>query len=171
MKKKKNESGFTLVEVLIALSLVTLVVLSMAGLLGGLPRFYLQVREDEESGEIIETALSFMAREIRFATMFHNDSDQEKLIFRVKENSDDLELQYIYDQAGNCLQRRRLVINSGAEPSTEPMVDQVYEWKIVYFSPTGPGRFSQITLVLNGAQITVRPRLFRGEDAGGGWYE
>src|SRR5690606_8737710 len=117
MKKKKNESGFTLVEVLIALSLVTLVVLSVAGLLGGLPRFYLQVREDEESGEIIETALSFMAREIRFATMFHNDSDQEKLIFRVKENSDDLELQYIYDQAGNCLQRRRLVINSGAEPS------------------------------------------------------
>lgn len=61
MKKKKNESGFTLVEVLIALSLVTLVVLSVAGLLGGLPRFYLQVREDEESGEIIETALSFIA--------------------------------------------------------------------------------------------------------------
>lgn len=169
MKGKKN--GFTLVETLIALSFLALLALAVAGLLGVLPRFYLELREEEESGEMIDTALSFMAREIRFATMFHNDSDQEKLIFRVKEDSNDLELHYLYDQADNRIQRWRLDASSGTGPCEEPMVDRVYEWEVRYSSPSGPDRFSQITLVLNGVQTTVRPRLFRGEDAGGGWYE
>lgn len=169
---KKNENGFTLVEILIALSLVALLVLAVVGLLGVLPRFYLEVREEEESGEMIDTALSFMAREIRFATMFHNDSNEEQLIFRVRIDGNDLDIHYIYNEPNNRLQRRLLDASSGMELSTEPMVDHVDRWEVGYSgSTTGPDRFSQITLVLNGAQTTVRPRLFRGEDAGGGWYE
>ena len=158
---KNDEYGFTLVELIIALLILSVLVLAVTGMLAGLPRFYRDLRDEEESAETVWTALNFMARELRSARGFDaGNSTDQVLIFR-DENNDQIN----YSRTGNLLQRQ---VNG----STVPMVDNVTDWAIAYPADlTDPACFSQITLNLNGESITIRPRMYRGEIAGGGWFE
>lgn len=159
----KDERGFTLIELMIAILLVSVLVLAVTGLLGMLPRFYQDLRAQEETQDNIWTAINFMAQELRSARGFHISSSVSELIFL-----DEGDQQIRYFLAGNVLQRQIGI----ASPA--PMVDNVTDWEIVYSVTdlADLSRFSRITLKLNGEAITVRPRIYRGEDAAdGGWCE
>lgn len=158
----KNERGFTLIELLIAILLVSVLVLAVTGLLGRLPRFYQDLRTQEENQDNVWAALNFMVQELRPARGFHINSSANQLIFRDEGNQ-----QIRYFLAGNVLQRQEGIA------SPVPMVDNVTDWEIMYAVTNSAdlSRFSRITLNFNGEAITVRPRIYRGEDAGGGWCE
>lgn len=160
---KKRENGFTLVEILITLSIMAILIIAVAGILGGLPRFYLEVREQDENEEMVWTALNFMARELRSARGFRIDSSTEQIIFRNENNA---EINYRQNATLRRLERRA---GAGA---WQPMIDNIANWQVIYnvADPADPVRFSQITLNLNGEEMTVRPRMFRVEDDGSGWW-
>ncbi|NLY89018.1 MAG: prepilin-type N-terminal cleavage/methylation domain-containing protein [Firmicutes bacterium] len=163
---KKNEHGFTLVELIIALLLLSVLVLVVSGMLAGLPRFYRDLRgEEEEKGEVW-TALNFMARELRSARGFSENSTATELIFR---NEKDQQIHYKHDTGSNRLQRR---VGTG---KWAPMIGNIRanDWEIAYSASKkdDPARFTRIVLKLKGESITIRPRMYRGESAGGGWFE
>lgn len=164
---RKNEHGFTLVELLIALTLLAVLVLAVTGMLAGLPRFYRDLRGEEEGKEEVWTALNFMARELRSAKGFNKNSTTDQLVFRDENNQ---QISYRRNSSNNRLERR-----VGSAGSWVPMIDniRVGDWEIAYSvsNQNDPARFSQIVLELKGESLTIRPRMYRSEDVGGGWFE
>ena len=88
---KKNESGFTLVELLIALTLLAVLILAVTGMLSGLPRFYRDLRGEEEGEEEVWTAQlrpgSFVPPEVK------KDSTDKRLILWMNNQ----QITYSYD--------------------------------------------------------------------------
>lgn len=167
---KKNEHGFTLVELLIALLLLSALVLSVSALLAGLPRFYLELRGEEEEEEVW-TALNFMARELRSAKRFHGDSTAKQLIL-MDENEQEITYRY---NAGNKRLERQVKTEEATEP-WYPIIDNIQDgdWEITYYTgdKNNPARFLQITLELKKKAITIQPRMYRGEGPDSdGWFK
>lgn len=158
---KKSEHGFTLVELIIALALLSVLVLAVTGMLAGVPRFYRDLRSEEEGKEAVWTALNFMARELRSAKSFDAGNSTSAILIFQDENDD----QISYRRSGNILER-------GVDGNFVPMVDNVISWEIEYHANLAdPACFSQVTLNLNEESITIRPRMYQGKDAGDGWFE
>jgi prepilin-type N-terminal cleavage/methylation domain-containing protein len=164
---KKNKNGFTLVEVLIALALFAALTLAVTVILAGLPRFYQDLRGEEEEDEEVWTALNFMARELRSARKFKKDSTDKRLIF-VDENNQ--QITYSYD-AGNKELKRQVGAATGV-----PVIGDIGagDWEITYHvsDVNDPARFTQITLQLKEGSITIQPRMYKGVGPdSNGWCE
>jgi prepilin-type N-terminal cleavage/methylation domain-containing protein len=164
---KKNESGFTLVELLIALTLLAVLILAVTGMLSGLPRFYRDLRGEEEGEEEVWTALNFMAWELRSARKFKKDSTEKRLIF-VDENNQ--QITYSYDTGNKELKRQ-----AGAATGVPVIGDiRAGDWEITYHvnDVNDPARFTQITLQLKEGSITIQPRMYKGVGPdSNGWCE
>jgi Tfp pilus assembly protein PilW len=156
-----------LVELLIALTLLAVLILAVTGMLSGLPRFYRDLRGEEEEDEEVWTALNFMARELRSARKFKKDSTDKRLIF-VDENNQ--QITYSYD-AGNKELKRQVGAATGV-----PVIGDIGagDWEITYHvsDVNDPARFTQITLQLKEGSITIQPRMYKGVGPdSNGWCE
>lgn len=164
---KKNEYGFTLVELLIALTLFAALALAVTVMLAGLPRFYQDLRGEEEGEEEVWTAMNFMARELRSAKKFNTNSTDKRLVFLDEK---DQQITYSYD-AGSKELKRQVGAAGGV-----PMIGDIGagDWEITYHvsDTDDPARFIQINLKLKEGSITIQPRMYRGKGPDNdGWCE
>ena len=150
--KRNTESGFTLVELLIVLALTGIMAVAVVNLFRLMPRYYNQVQPQAEEEQSTEATLNFIARELRAAAMFSQDSDAVTLIFQ--------------DNSGNqityALNSDRNLTRTQAG-TTSVLLNDVSSWGITYFSSVDATKFYQITVTINQLSQMIRPRAIDGD--------
>lgn len=165
----RSEQGFTLLEGLIALFLLSIIALGVTAVFNSLPTYYHRVQSESSANQSVDAALEFMASEIRNAEMIRNDINSRTIVFQTNGQT------VTYTQTDNQVVRR-------VGTQTEVLIDNVSngQWKIEWFQipevvpvttpPTQANPVGRIRLTVNGKEININPRSVTGVNDGT-WYK